>query len=103
MEPIEPIGPTRREVIRMKLDGLRPLVQERLGLDEWPGDWAAAGQILESAFFNFQRGRSGEQLFGIPLFGERVNGTGIDENALVAIFRAYLLQKMEEDELNLGP
>jgi hypothetical protein len=92
--------PTRQEVIRMKLDGLRPLVQARLGLEEWPGDWAAAGQILEDAYFNFQRARSGEQLFGITLFGDRVNGTGIDENALAAIFRAFLFQKMEEDELN---
>ena len=99
---MEPIGPTRRDVIRMNLDGLRILVQARLNLDEWPGDWAAAGLILENAYFNFQRAKSGEQLFGITLFGERVNGTGIDENALVAIFRAYLLQKMEEDELNLG-
>ncbi len=96
---MEPIEPTRRDIIRMKLEGLRPLVQARMGLDEWPGDWAAAGQILENAYFNFQRAKSGEQLFGISLFGERVNGTGIDENPLVAIFRAYLLQKMEEDEL----
>ncbi len=99
---MEPIEPTRRDIIRMKLDGLRPLVQARMGLDEWPGDWAAAGQILENAYFNFQRAKSGEQLFGISLFGERVNGTGIDENPLVAIFRAYLLQKMEEDELSRG-
>ncbi len=99
---MEPIEPTRRDIIRMKLDGLRPLVQARMGLDEWPGDWAAAGQILENAFFNFQRAKSGEQLFGISLFGERVNGTGIDENPLVAIFRAYLLQKMEEEELSRG-
>jgi hypothetical protein len=86
----------------MNLERLRPLVQARLGFDEWPGDWAAAGQILEDAYFNFQRAKSGEQLFGITLFGERVNGTGIDESALVAIFRAYLLQKMEEDELSMG-
>lgn len=99
---MEPIEPTRRDIIRMKLEGLRPLVQARMGLDEWPGDWAAAGQILENAYFNFQRAKSGEQLFGISLFGERVNGTGIDENPLVAIFRAYLLQKMEEDELSRG-
>ncbi len=99
---MQPVGPTRRDVIMMKLEGLRPLVQARLGLEEWPGDWIVAGQILENAYFNFQRARSGEQLFGITLFGERVNGTGIDENALVAIFRAYLLQKMEEDELHLG-
>jgi len=99
---MEPIEPTRRDIIRMKLDGLRPLVQARMGLDEWPGDWAVAGQILENAYFNFQRAKSGEQLFGISLFGERVNGTGIDENPLVAIFRAYLLQKMEEDELRRG-
>lgn len=92
--------PTRRDIIRMKIDDLRLLVQARLGLDEWPGDWPAAGQILEDAYFNFQRAKSGEQLFGITLFGERVNGTGIDESALVAIFRAYLLQKMEEDELS---
>lgn len=99
---MEPIEPTRRDIIRMKIEGLRPLVQARMGLDEWPGDWAAAGQILENAYFNFQRAKSGEQLFGISLFGERVNGTGIDENPLVAIFRAYLLQKMEEDELSRG-
>ncbi len=96
------MAPTHRELIRMKIDELRPLVQARLELEEWPGDWAVAGQILENAYFNFQRARSGEQLFGITLFGERVNGTGIDENAIVAIFRAYLLQKIEEDELNLN-
>ncbi len=96
------MAPTRRELIRMKIDDLRPLVQARLELEEWPGDWAVAGQILENAYFNFQRAKSGEQLFGITLFGERVNGTGIDENAVVAIFRAYLQQKMEEDELNLN-
>ncbi len=94
------MSPTRRELIRMKIDDLRPLVQARLDLEEWPGDWAVAGQILENAYFNFQRAKSGEQLFGITLFGERVNGTGIDENAIVAIFRAYLQQKMEEDELS---
>jgi hypothetical protein len=99
---MEPIEPTRRDILRMKIDGLRPLVQARMGLEEWPGDWAAGGQILENAFFNFQRAKSGEQLFGISLFGDRVNGTGIDENPLVAIFRAYLLQKMEEDELRRG-
>jgi hypothetical protein len=99
---MEPIEPTRRDILRMKLDGLRLLVQARMGLEAWPGDWAAAGQILENAYFNFQRAKSGEQLFGISLFGERVNGTGIDENPLVAIFRAYLLQKMEEDELRQG-
>jgi hypothetical protein len=99
---MEPIEPTRRDIIRITLDRLRPLVQARMGLDEWPGDWAAAGQILENAYFNFQRAKSGEQLFGISLFGDRVNGTGIDENPLVAIFRAYLLQKMEEDELSRG-
>ncbi len=99
---MEPVEPTRQDIIRMKLEGLRPLVQSRMGLDEWPGDWAAAGQILENAYFNFQRAKSGEQLFGITLFGERVNGTGIDENPLAAIFRAYLLQKMEEDELGRG-
>lgn len=99
---MQPVGPTRREVIMMKLEGLRTLVQARLGLEVWPGDWVVAGQILEDAYFNFQRAKSGEQLFGITLFGERVNGTGIDENALAAIFRAYLLQKMEEDELHLG-
>ncbi len=96
------MAPTRRDLIRMKIDDLRPLVQARLALEEWPGDWAVAGQILENAYFNFQRAKSGEQLFGITLFGERVNGTGIDENGVVAIFRAYLQQKMEEDELNLN-
>lgn len=93
------MDPTRQDIIKMGLDGLRPLIQGRLALDEWPGDWPAAGLILEHAFFNFQRSISGQQLFGITLFGERVNGTGIDENILVAVFRAYMLQKMEEDEL----
>ena len=93
------MDPTRQDIIKMKLDDLRPLVQSRLALDEWPGDWPAAGSILENAYFNFQRSKNGEQLFGITFFGERVNGTGIDENILVAIFRAYLLQKLEEDEL----
>ncbi len=83
----------------MKLDDLRPFVQARLELEEWPGDWTAAGSILEDSYFNFQRSSSGAQLFGITLFGERVNGTGIDENPLVAVFRAFLLQKMEEEEL----
>lgn len=93
---------TRQEVLRMKLDGLRPLMQEQLGLDEWPGDWAAAGSILEKSFFNFQRSSTGAQLYGITLFGERVNGTGIDENPLICIFRAYLLMKLEEAELGGG-
>lgn len=83
----------------MTLDGLRPLVQSWLALDEWPGDWPVAGLILESSYFNFQRANTGQQLFGITLFGSRVTGSGIDENALVAIFRAYLLMAMEEDEL----
>ena len=93
------MDPSRQDIIKMKLDDLRPLVQGRLTLEEWPGDWPAAGSILENGYFNFQRSKSGAQLFGITLFGERVNGTGIDEDILVAIFRAYLLQKMEEDEL----
>ncbi len=91
--------PTRQEILRMKLDDLRPLVQARMELEDWPGDWPVAGQILERSYFNFQRSSTGEQLYGITLFGRRVNGTGIDENPLVAIFRAYLLQRLEEDEL----
>lgn len=83
----------------MDLDGLRPFVQARLDLEEWPGDWPAAGTILENGYFNFQRADTGAQLFGITLFGRRVTGSGIDESALVAIFRAYVLMRMEEDEL----
>jgi hypothetical protein len=94
--------PSRQEVIRMKRDGLRPLVQARLALEEWPGDWTVAGQILDSSFFNFQRAQTGSQLFGITLFGQRVTGSGIDEDAVTAIFRAYLLERMEADELARG-
>ncbi len=94
--------PTRQEVLKMKRDALRPFVQFRLGLDEWPGDWNVAGQILDSSFFNFQRSQSGAQLYGITLFGQRVTGSGIDEDAVTAIFRAYLLERMEADELTRG-
>ena len=94
--------PTRQEIIRMKRDQLRPLVQLRLGLEEWPGDWIVAGQILDSSYFNFQRAQTGAQLFGITLFGERVTGSGIDEDAVTAIFRAHLLERMEADELARG-
>ncbi len=90
---------TRQEILRMKLDNLRPLLQAELGITDWPGDWEVAGEILEHTFFNFQRASSGQHLFGITLFGEHVNGTGIDENALVAIFRAYLLMMQEEHEM----
>jgi hypothetical protein len=83
----------------MNLDGLRPLVQARMALDPWPGDWQAAGIILEDSFFNFQRADTGAQLFGITLFGRRNTGSGIDENPLVAIFRAYILLRKEEEEL----
>ena len=92
-------GPTRQEVLRMNLDQLRPLVQRVLSVDEWPGDWAVAGSILENGYFNFQRANTGERLFGITLFGQRANGTGIDEDPLTAIFRAYVLLVMEEVEL----
>ena len=94
--------PTRQQILKMKRDELRPLVQARLMLDEWPGDWEIAGKILEDSFFNFQRADTGEQLFGITLFGRRVTGSGIDEDAVVAIFRAFVLQKMEEEELRGG-
>ena len=94
------LRPTRQEVLRMKLEDLRMLVQTQLALDEWPGDWAVAGMLLEQSFFNFQRSSSGEQLFGITLFGDRANGTGIDENPLVAIFRAYALMHLENEELS---
>lgn len=93
------LRPTRQEVLRMKLDELRLLVQTQLGLEDWPGDWPIAGMILEQSYFNFQRSSSGEQLFGITLFGDRANGTGIDENALVAVFRAYALMHLENEEL----
>lgn len=83
----------------MKRDELRPFVQARMELDEWPGDWNVAGQILDSSFFNFQRSQSGAQLYGITLFGKRVTGSGIDEDAVTAIFRAFLLERMEADEL----
>ncbi len=83
----------------MKRDELRPFVQARMELDEWPGDWNIAGQILDSSFFNFQRSQSGAQLYGITLFGKRVTGSGIDEDAVTAIFRAFLLERMEADEL----
>lgn len=92
-------GPTRQDILHMKLEDLRPLVQIRLGLDDWPDDWIIAGAILENGYFNFQRANTGAQLFGITLFGPRVTGSGIDENPLVAIFRAFLLLQMEEDEL----
>lgn len=92
--------PPRQEILKMKLDDLRPLIQARLEVEEWPGDWAAAGRILEDSYFNFQRANTGQQLYGITLFGQRVNGTGIDESPLVAIFRAYLLMRMESDELS---
>ncbi len=94
--------PDRQDIIHMQLDGLRPFVQARLDLEEWPGDWDAAGMILEKSYFNFQRANSRQQLFGITLFGEHVTGSGIDENALVAIFRAYILMHLEEDELRHG-
>lgn len=84
----------------MGLDGLRALIQARLDLQMWPGDWEVAGTILEEGYFNFQRANTGQRLFGITLFGSRVTGSGIDENPLVAIFRAYILMCMEEDELN---
>jgi len=83
----------------MGLDELRSLIQSRLDLQMWPGDWEVAGTILEEGFFNFQRANTGQRLFGITLFGRRVTGSGIDENPLVAIFRAYILMCMEEDEL----
>lgn len=92
-------GPTRQDILHMKLEDLRMLVQIRMGLDEWPDDWIVAGSILENAYFNFQRADTGAQLFGITLFGRRATGSGIDENPLVAIFRAYLLLQIEEDEL----
>jgi hypothetical protein len=91
--------PSRQDVLKMRLEPLREVVQLFLGLDDWPGDWIVAGQILEQSYFNFQRAMSGAELFGITLFGEQVNGTGIDENALVAIFRAYVLRRLEEEEL----
>lgn len=94
------LRPTRQEILRMKLEDLRMLVQTQLGLDDWPGDWPAAGSILEQSYFNFQRSSSGEQLFGITLFGDRANGTGIDENPLVAILRAYALMHLENEELS---
>lgn len=93
------MGPSRQEILRMPIDQLRPLVQSQLNLDEWPGDWAVAGSILEETYFNFQRANTGQRLFGITLFGERVTGSGIDENPLVAIFRAYLLMTQEDTEL----
>jgi hypothetical protein len=91
--------PSRQDIYHMSLDALRALIQQRLGLEPWPGDWYVAGTILEEGYFNFQRANTGQQLFGITLFGQRVTGSGIDENPLVAIFRAYLLMLMEEDEL----
>ena len=94
------LRPTRQEVLRMKLEDLRMVVQTQLGLDDWPGDWPVAGMLLEQSYFNFQRSSSGEQLFGITLFGDRANGTGIDENPLVAIFRAYALMHLENEELS---
>lgn len=93
------MAPTRQEILKMQLDGLRPLLEAELGIEEWPSDWEVAGKILEHTFFNFQRASTGEHLFGITLFGEHVNGTGIDENPLVAIFRAYILMMQDEHEL----
>ncbi|MBE0697633.1 MAG: hypothetical protein IH586_11990 [Anaerolineaceae bacterium] len=92
--------PSRQELLRMRLESLRLVVQSFLGLEDWPGDWTVAGQILEQSYFNFQRARSGAELYGITLFGAQVNGTGIDEDPLVAIFRAYVLMRFEEAELD---
>ncbi len=92
--------PSQPEVLRMSLDRLRPLVQAWLGVQEWPGDWPAAGQILGNSYFNFQRSRGRAELYGITLFGSQVNGTGIDEDPLVCIFRAYVLMRLEEIELS---
>jgi hypothetical protein len=83
----------------MNLDQLRPLVEYLLQVDPWPGDWPAAGIILETGYFNFQRANTGPRLYGITLFGERATGSGIDEDALTAIFRAYILMRAEDEEL----
>jgi hypothetical protein len=91
--------PSRQQILRMPLEDLRPLVQVFLEMEDWTDDWVAAGHILEDSYFNFQRSRSGAELYGITLFGSQVNGTGIDENPLVAIFRAYVLMRLEEIEL----
>lgn len=83
----------------MPLDELRPLVQNLRQMGEWPADWVVAGEILSESYFNFQRARGGAALFGITLFGARANGTGIDEDPLAAVFRAYLLMRLEEQGL----
>jgi hypothetical protein len=90
---------SRAEINRMKMDELRPLVQTLLQVADWPGDWDAAGQILADCYFNFQRANTGERLFGITLFGEYATGSGIDEDPLVAIYRAYVLMRLEDADL----
>jgi hypothetical protein len=90
---------SRAELNKMSLDELRPLVQTLMQVADWPGDWDAAGTILTDHYFNFQRANTGARLYGITLFGDLVTGSGIDDNPLVAIFRAYISMRLEEADL----
>lgn len=73
-----------------------------LALDAWPGDWQAAGIILQahgayitrSSFppFSFSVSIGAKSIFDQPA----ASGAGFDTNALTAIFRAFVLMRAHQ-------
>lgn len=85
------------EVPHLPLEALRPIVQRALQLDEWPGDWSAAGMIIERHPTDFYRViLTGHH--SALVWGDGVNASGHDSNPLVAIFRAYILMRTKQIE-----
>ncbi len=82
----------KEEVSDLPLDGLRPLVQRGLRLDEWPGDWEAAGKIMTTHNVSFSQAPM-NGYYSALVIGHFVSAEGHDKDPLVAIVRAYVLMR----------
>jgi hypothetical protein len=79
------------EIRALPIADLRPLILRALELQEWPGDWPAAGAILEQTQFQISRSTFNSSTVIIMAVGSI--STAVDMDLLTAIFRAFLISK----------
>ncbi len=84
------------EISLLTIEQLRPLVQQALEVGEWPGDWPAAGLILERT--QYQISKSSFNVCMVTIMSLGAIASGIEKNPVTAIFRAFLGWKTQVDK-----
>lgn len=84
------------DITELPLEQLRPLVQQALEVEAWPGDWPAAGLALER--YQYQLSRSSFNVTMAVIMSTGAIASGIDHSPIVAIFRALLTWKEQVEK-----